>query len=140
MLLLSARMLNGVADVNTFSYTDSVAMSEGDSGSVYFILLDNSKDLKERGFNPAGRRYVPSSDATLIVTFDNAQSDRVITRPAIQPFPLDDRSIWQVQILPGDTLRGTVRMRLTLNEGTKVTNGVVDGALSVRGLDGMTRC
>ena len=140
MLFLSARMLNGVTDVNTFSYTDSVAMSEGDSGSVYFVLLDASKDVREQGYNPSGRRYVPAPDSMLVVTFENPREERVITRPATQAFPTADGSIWEVQLLPSDTLRGTIRMSLTLTEGSKVTRGVVDAALSVRGLDGMTRC
>lgn len=140
MLLLSARMLNGVADANTFEYTDSVALSEGDSGLVYFIILDASKDRKESGFSPAGRRYIPLASATMTVTLENADPARVVSRPAMQPFMADDRSIWAFQLLPTDTIRGTVRMKIVLNEGGKTTSGVLDAAFSVRGLDGMTRC
>lgn len=137
-MLLSARMLENVSGVNAFARVNEVSFTEGDTPTVYFQLVDLSLDRAEEGFAPAGRRYVPAAGALLQVVLDNIDSARRITRYANQPFA-QDPSIWAVPILPADQIVGTVNMRLTLTEGQRTTKGLVQAALAVHGLSGMTR-
>ncbi len=135
---LSVRMLDSVSGVNNFNYANSVGMTEGDSPTVYFQLIDASQDRADQGFVPSGRRYVPASGATVSVLFGNVDDARKVSKSATQPYA-GDPSIWSITLLPTDTIRGTVNMVVTLTEGLKVTKGVLQQALSVEALDGMTR-
>ena len=137
-MLLSARMLEGVADANNFNYAEAAKMTEGDTLTVYFQLVDMAKDLATAGFVPAGRRYIPATGSTLSVTFDNIDNARKVTRAATQPYPADP-SIWSVQVLASDRILGTVNMRLVLTQGGIVTQGIVLAAVQSASLSGMTR-
>lgn len=137
-MLLSARMLDSVSDANNYQYLESIRITEGDTATLYFQLVDMNKDRIEQGFVPAGRRFVPSPGSTLSVTFDSIDNARKVTRSAIQPFP-EDPSIWSVGIISTDPLRGTVNMRLAMTQSGVVTNGLLQNALGVVALDGMTR-
>lgn len=130
-MLLSARTLKDVANVNSFEYAQQFSWTEGDALTVYFQLIDAALDTAHEGFDPAGRRYMPPATTTLQVKFENIDDARTVTRMATQPFP-EDASIWAVQILATDRLRGTPQMRLTMVEpGPKTTTGVVKGAIAV---------
>jgi hypothetical protein len=135
---LSVRMLDNVSNVNSFEYVNQVLMTEGDTPTIYFQLIDLARDRVEQGFDPAGRRYIPATGASLQVTLDHIDSTRKITRAASQPYP-NDPSIWSVALLPTDKLRGTVNVKLALTEGSLTTQGQLLGAINVDGLDGMTR-
>jgi hypothetical protein len=136
---LSARILENVASVNAWDYAQVGEFTEGDAPTIYFQLVDLSKDRAERGFVPAGRRYVPSAGATLSVTLDNIDDARKITKTATQPYA-QDPSIWALVLTTADKLRGTVNMKLTLTEsGAKVSYGTLQPALNVSATDGMTR-
>jgi hypothetical protein len=138
-MLLSARILENVSGVNAFDYVNQVTLTEGDDQTtIYFQLVDMNRDRADQGYVPAGRRFIPASGATLQVTLDSIDSARKVVRAATQPFP-EDRSIWSVSLFATDKVRGTVNMQLLLTEGTKVTRGLVLGALRVQSLDGMTR-
>lgn len=135
---LSLRMLDSVSGVNNFEFVNQVLMTEGDTPTLYFQLIDLAKDRADQGYDPAGRRYIPATGATVQVTLDHIDQARKVVRAAAQPFP-QDPSIWSVAILPTDKLRGTVNVKLQLTEGTQITQGLLLGALNVDGLDGMTR-
>lgn len=130
-MLLSARMLTDVQNVNSFEQVDQVEFMEGDSLFVFFQLVDSTLDRSDQGFMPSGRRYAPSSGSTLQVVLDNIDDAKRVTRNAVQAFPTSDGSIWKVQILPTDKISGTVQMKLTLNEGGTIKKALVKGALRV---------
>lgn len=137
-MLLSARILENVSSVNAFDYAETAALTEGDTPTIFFQLIDLARDRADKGFVPAGRRYVPAVGATLQVTLDHIDSSRKSVKTAVQPFATDP-SIWSFTVGSSDKLRGTVNLVLQLTEGLKVTKGVVQGAVSVYALDGMTR-
>lgn len=129
-MLLSARPLRDVANVNTFRPADRWQMMEGDAPSLYFQLVDKSVDLPVEGFNPPYRRYMPAAGATLQVTLESLNSAKQIVRFATQPFA-QDPSIWRLNLLSTDPIRGTVSMRLKLTEGVVITNGYLQPAIEV---------
>jgi hypothetical protein len=121
-MLLSCRMLNNVVDVNTFDHVSEVRFTQGDGPTVYFQLIDGTKNRIEDGFNPSGRRYMAATGATLSVLVDTLDDAKKITRVATQPFA-QDPSVWALTFMATDTVRGTVVLRLTLTEGAKITRG-----------------
>lgn len=130
-MLLSARMLNAVANVNTFEYVSAVEFTEGDAPSIYFQLVDSSLDKLLR---PTGRRYMPASGAVLQCVINNIgqfdpNKDTTITRFATQPFA-GDPSIWKLVLLPTDAVRGTCSIQLTLTEGSVVTRGLASNVIN----------
>jgi hypothetical protein len=129
-MLLSARILNNVANVNVFSYDDTARFSEGDAPDIYFQLTDASLDRSADGFSPGGRRYMPTAGATLQVTLGFIDDTKKVVRAAVQPFPLDP-SIWKLTLLTTDKVRGSADLQLKLTEGSKVTFGVLRQAISV---------
>jgi hypothetical protein len=131
-MLLQARMLTDVQSVNSFRYSpqNQVQWTVGDTLYVYFQLIDASLDRSMEGFNPAGRRYVPASGATLSVVIGSLDLAKQVTRAASQPY-FQDPSIWRVSILATDTIKGTSPLKLTLTEGTKVTTGQTQNALLI---------
>jgi hypothetical protein len=133
-MLLSTRILNNVAGVNSFEYVQAATFTAGDTPSVYFQLIDASVDRATQGFVPAGRRFMPAAGATLEVTLDSVDNARKIVRSASQPFPLDP-SIWKVDILSTDNIKGTVSMALKLTEGIKITRGRLTAALLISSVD-----
>ncbi len=133
---LSARPLIDVSGVNSFTITDQIKFSEGDATTIYFQLIDASLDTVGKGFNPAGRRYMPVSGATLSVDVDNIDDAKKITRSATQPYTLDP-SIWAVTILSTDDIgAGTISIKLTLTQSGVVTRGVAMGIIGVISLTG----
>jgi hypothetical protein len=129
-MLLSCRFLNKVADVNTFSYTNQLNFTQGDTPTIYLQIVDASVDLPSEGFNPPYRRYMPQVGATLKITLDNLNTSKKVVRFATQPFPLDP-SIWSFPILSTDQIVGTVSVLLQLTEGGTVTNGTMIGGIGV---------
>ncbi len=130
-MLLSARILANVVNVNTFDHATEACFTEGDGPAIYLQLIDASKDRADKGFHPPGRRYAPASGATLSVVVENIDDDLKLTRTATQPFT-NDPSIWMVQFLSTDPTRGTAHLRLVLTEGAVVRRGTVHSALSVQ--------
>lgn len=119
-MLLSARLLNNVCDINSFELTQTLEISAGDTSEIYLQLTDASVD-KTR--DPAGRRYIPPSGSTLQITIEDIDSSVSITKVATQPFLLD-ASIWRIAFDPiADAtaiagLQGTYALKLTLIEPT----------------------
>lgn len=129
-MLLSARMLNDVASVNSFEYADQASWFEGDATYMYFQLIDASLDTDMKGFNPAGRRYMPPALTTLSVQIQNIDTAKVINRLATQPYP-EDASIWRIQILATDAIHGAPQLLLTLTEPTRTLKGLVKNAVRI---------
>lgn len=129
-MLLSARLLNDVASVNSWEPAEVAEFTAGDTVDVYFVLIDSSLDKAIQGFSPAGRRYVPATGATMSVTVESVDDSQAITRLATQPFP-QDGSIWKLSILSTDTISGTANLRLRLTEGGVVKTGLVKNALRI---------
>jgi hypothetical protein len=122
-MLLSCRMLNNVADVNTWEYVNQAEFTAGDAPTIYIQLIDLSKQKAEQGFNPAGKRFMPAAGATLTVLVDTLDDAKKVTRAATQPFS-NDPSIWALTFFPTDSIKGTATLRLTLIEpGPKTTKG-----------------
>ena len=132
-MLLSARFLNDVANVNSFEYADVAEFTEGDPAAVYFQLIDASLDKPGEGFVPSGRRYVPASGATLQVTIESVDDAKEIVRTATQPVA-NDGSIWKVDFLATDKIRGTANMRLRLTEGAVIRSGLVKSGFRIHSL------
>jgi hypothetical protein len=128
-MLLSLRFLNDVKDENSFEFAESPTINAGSAQDLYFQLVDRSKDTPEQGFVPGYRRYMPADDATVTVTFGHIDDTRKITRLASQPHPKDP-SIWSVSILSTDGLKGTVPVKIVLNEsGATKTAQLLPGML-----------
>ena len=124
-MLLSARPLRDVQSVNSFRLVNQVQFTEGDVLTVYFQLFDAALDRADEGYNPAGRRYMPAAGAILTVTIDCLNVAKQIVRVAAQPYA-QDPSIWALNILSTDTIRGTLPIKLALNESGKKTFGMVN--------------
>lgn len=133
-MLLSARVLRDVANVNSFDYADAFQFTEGDATVLYIQLCDMTVETAKEGFSPPGRRYMPAVAATLSVIIENIDTAKKITRSATQPFS-QDASIWSIPILATDAIRGTSNLRLVLTESGVVTRGTVKNAISVQGQD-----
>jgi hypothetical protein len=129
-MLLSARFLNDVANVNSFEYAQVGQFTRGEAASVYFQLIDDSLDGALKGFAPSGRRYIPATGATLSVVVNSIDDAKKITRVATNPFP-DDRSIWKLDFLTTDKIDGTATLQLTLTEGSVVRKGLVKNGLRI---------
>jgi len=117
-MLLSARMLNAVADVNTFDVVATFEMTQGDNPTIYFQTIDASV-LKFS--EPLGRRYCPPTGSTLRVILKDINTDQTITVQAKQPFS-GDKSIWSFKwpvatstFDPAQTT-GTFALKLSLVE------------------------
>lgn len=122
-MLLSLRILDDVQNVNSFEVVQQAKWTVGDSGTVYFQLVDAAKDREELGFFPGGRRYVPAAGSTLTVTLDNVDDGvKVANRVATQPFS-QDGSVWAFNYTSADTISGTITLRITLTQGGVVTRG-----------------
>lgn len=129
---LTVRILENLVNVNTYDYTNAHRMYAGTESSVYFQLVDPTKDRGDQGYKPEGRRYIPASGATMTVTLDSLDSSKKITdRTVVQPFPSSDPSIWQLELLTTDTIVGTTNLRFTLTEGSVVKCGRLEAALVI---------
>lgn len=129
-MLLSVRPLKDVGGVNVFRPAERFYLTVGDAPYLYFQLIDKSLDLAEEGFKPPYRRYAPAVSATLQVTLESIDTDKVLVRYATQPYT-QDPSIWRLALLSSDILRGTVVMKVKLVEGAATVYGVLQPALEV---------
>lgn len=137
-MLLSARILNNVVDVNTFEVVSSLEVVQGDTPDLYFALIDASVNKHN---TPHGQRYVAPSTATLKVVVQDINSAVTVTKYATRPFP-GDQSIWKVTYNPVTdattigALVGTYALKLTLTEPGTTLPAVWDIATNY-GLDAL---
>jgi hypothetical protein len=87
-------LLNNVLDVNNFQPTLSLTINSGNSGTLYFRLVNQNQALGGGFFE----RYIATSP-TLTVNFNNNNLANNLSLPATQPFA-GDASIFSVAILP----------------------------------------
>lgn len=127
---LSVRFLSNVANVNSYIYIDRPTFYEGDSADVYFQLVDKELDTPAFNYYPPYRRFVPAAGTTLIITLMSLDSTKIVTKAAIQPF-IGDASIWKFSVSPSDKLKGSVNMRIQLNQGGIITNTLIQPAINV---------
>jgi len=135
-MLLSARIIKNLRDVNTFDYDTDYRFVSGNPGVVTFQLIDVDKDRARDGYHPPGRRYVPANDAELIVTIKSIDNDRTIERNAVQPYPNQDPSIWQLPIASTDNILGTCTLFLALTQNGETIRGVANKVLVAYPKDG----
>lgn len=129
-MLLSARILTDVNGVNSFQYANQAEWTAGDTVTVYFQLVDLTKDRAEQGYVPAGRRYVPAAGATLQVTIANIDDAKQVKRTAAVAYSTD-ASIWSVPVLSTDLIQGTCDLSLTLTESGRVTTGRATAVIAI---------
>jgi hypothetical protein len=120
-MLLSARFLIDVANVNSYEHAAQLEFNAGDTQTVHFQLIDGALDRAEQGFSPAGRRYMPPAGSTLQITMLNVDDAKKVVRFASQPFA-QDPSIWAVSILGTDPLKGSVSLKFVLTEPSRTLN------------------
>ena len=125
---LSARVLNSVVSVNSFTETEELEFHVGDPTTLYLQLVDLDQRPSCQGYNPPGRRYMPTAGATLAVTFINIDSAKQFIRSATQPYA-QDPSIWAIPVLATDPLAGTVDIKVILTEGTTTKTFTLHAAL-----------
>lgn len=130
-MLLSARMLDDVGGVNTFKVVSAVHSTQGEAITVYFQLIDASKDQDHL---PPGRRYAPVSGATLSVVLGSIDDAKKVTRSATQPYT-QDPSIWSLSLLASDELKGNLDLKLRLTESGATKTGYVRMALAITPTD-----
>jgi len=117
-MLLSARILNNVADVNHFETVVSLEVVQGDAPDIYITLVDASV---EKHNVPPYRRYVAPTGSTLKVVLQDIDSSVTLTKYATRPFS-GDQSIWKVSYTqPADVasiagMAGTYALKLTLTQ------------------------
>lgn len=133
---LGARILSAVSGVNSFEFTTQVEAYEGDAVDFYFQFVDKERLKAEHGFNPAGLRYIPTAPTTVTVEFINLDGSKQFTRTATAPFS-GDTSIWKTALLSTDPLRGTVSVRIVLNENGARRTIMLNAALLFRAASGI---
>lgn len=107
-MLLYAKLLEPVYDVNNFGVVDTLNIPANQTNNIYFQLFSKIGEKFDL-------RYIPHVSSIITVKFDHIDFNKVITRNAINPFA-DDRSIWVVSLLPNDMIANN-SMQITLNEG-----------------------
>lgn len=131
MSLIKARVLQDVNSANSFEYATEHIIFEGGTSTFYFRFFDPTKQLFKNGFVTDYLRYLPNAASTVTVQFNNIDDAVQFTRAATAAFSSDDRSIWQVPILATDNLRGTISLRITLNDNGVIRTVFMDSVLLV---------
>src|ERR1700761_5256440 len=97
-MILSVRWLQDVGSVNSFQIANDLCIGAASPTTLYLQLIDSSVFSAIKGYNPPGRRYMPTSGSILTVSFNDINDNEKISRFASQPF-IQDPSIWMVPIL-----------------------------------------
>ncbi len=140
-MILTARFLTNVVDVNTWDSTQYIEFAEGDAVRVYLVLVDASKD-KATPYSAylggsGGRRYMPASGATLQVVVTNLDDAKAYSKVATQAFPTTDPSIWYFTISTNDDVKGTPSLQLALTENAVTSRCLVKAAIRVAPVSGV---
>jgi hypothetical protein len=106
-MLLYAKLLEPVYDINNFGIVETLKIPANQTNNIYFQLFSTKG-------NQIDLRYIPSAGAAITVKFDHIDSNKVITRSALNPF-IDDRSIWLVTLFPNELISNN-SMQITLHE------------------------
>jgi hypothetical protein len=127
---IAIRLLDDVQSVNSMELATEISVVAGDPLTVNLQLVNAMRlswDL-----NSPVVRYMPAAGATLQVVFDNIDESKRVTKIASQPFA-QDPSVWRVELMSQDTtkLRGTVGLKYTLTEGSRIISGRLLAALLI---------
>jgi hypothetical protein len=122
-MVLTLRALSSFSDINNYSFADSILFTPGDATTIYFQLVDPTRNVAYYGFNPVGLPYHPSPSAVLSVTINSINTAKVVTRFATIA-SVDDTSIWSMPLLATDPLGGSLTVNFTLTDGATVINGI----------------
>ena len=122
-MLLGAKLLKNNAILNDFKVLSQVVLKSGDPTTIYFQLVNREAETKDL-------RYIPSSTATVTVTFPALDQAKIVTKTASKVFPTDDRSIWKVTLNASDKVF-TGDIRISLVEGADTFNATIQQALQV---------
>lgn len=117
------KLLENVNNYNTFCEVDQLEHVNGNQQDIYFRLIQKLDSCEEC----SGNRWLPTSLATVSVTFENLDAAKQITRSATMAFPNDDRSIFKVTILANESISGA--MKLALTDGGTTESILLDGRL-----------
>jgi hypothetical protein len=109
---LGFRLLDDVFSCNYYREVEELTISRGDVGFLYFQLVSVRDICKTETL----LRHIPEAGATVMVKVKHIDTNREISRPANQVFPLDDRSIWRVEIRADDVI-GPDALTVILTEG-----------------------
>lgn len=113
---LGIQMLNSSSTVNSVLPVNQVQINPGETGSVYFQLVD----LDQKSGNCPALRYLPMTGATLSVALTSLNAANNLTKMPTNPFP-QDISIWSFNLSAGDTaIMAGINMKATLTEGASV--------------------
>jgi len=122
------RLLENVNSYNSFCEVDKFEHVNGSQQDIYFRLIQkNSSSCGECD----NLRWLPSTGATVSVTFDNIDQANVINRAATMVYASDDRSIFKVTLLANEKISGA--MKVTLTDGGLTETLLLDGRLVASG-------
>lgn len=134
-MLLSARLLSDVQNVNSFEYVDVLRWTQGDRPDIYIQLVDLNRG--QPNHYPKGMRYATRGEGelapVLVVTVKDVLSS--FNLQGVQPFP-QDLSIWRLPYGEMtstfvDTLVGTYGLKLKLIDDGETIYGFVPQAISI---------
>ena len=124
---LGIRMLSNSSTLNNLFYENQVQVLPGETATVMFQLIDESKASDK---NQLGHRYIPASGSALtalITGLYTADTTKVCT----QPFPLDP-SIWQFTLSSTDTnTMSGVNIQFNLVEGVNIKRALGTSVLII---------
>lgn len=110
---LALLALKNYNNINSFQEVSEISLQQGNSATLYFRLVDLDQSQDGKYF-----RYVPTSGATMTVSLNNLDTNKIVTRVASMSAPSDDRSVWSIPVLSSDTFSKNSL------EATLVDNGV----------------
>lgn len=114
--------LKNTMSVNSFSETFSLQTSQGQPSTLFFRLVDLDQPLTINlgggygytylGYvapsndNPGNgyTRFIPAIGSTMVFNLTSLDPAAQVLKVGVQPFPLDDRSIWDINILATDNI------------------------------------
>lgn len=131
-MLLSAKPLKNVMNINSWQYCNAWMVSSGQPFDLYFQLVDLEKDTAispKGGFTDTNIRYIPQGTTSAQVVFDALDDDEVITVNASQPFA-DDKSIWKISLL-STQVPNSGNVKVIVTEAGVVKSFIMKQAVSV---------
>ena len=110
-------LLDNVRDVNSYNPTDHLQVVQDDSVDIYLQIVS----LAKRGVINETLRFIPPTNvSTITASFNNIDDSKdIIDRSASQPFSLDDRSIWKITLMAGETFNPN-SMSVKFFDGIKI--------------------
>lgn len=105
--------LKNYNNINSFQEVSEISLQQGNPSTLYFRLVDLDQSKDGNHF-----RFVPASGATMTVTLNNIDLNKIVTKVASMAASADDRSVWSIPILESDSFSKNSL------EATLINNGV----------------